>query len=186
MKIEFRKVVRDYLALMGESPGLSPILEEGEDSVVLTLEEELRVRLPALAVEATLITPAEINDEIRLLRPNVLWSDAGMAEISLPPEFLRFHSLRMMGWRAPVRELEPADTLRDQLRGNAPPWMACKENPLVVLVRDSEGLKLQVFGCDQLSERAELMYIPLPELTDDYLVIGRGAYGKVLELLTGR
>ena len=184
MKVSLNKVRRDYLALIGESPGLSPILGEGEDSAVLTLEEELSVRLIPAAIKATLECDPVHLDEIAECSPAIEWGDGGSARLRLPEDYLRLHTLRMYGWKDSVTRVEPPGTLRDSLRGRAPAWMNCPDNPLVVEERDAAGPFLRVYGCPKATERPEqLLYVPEPCIVGDDLKISKAAYRRMLELL---
>lgn len=184
MRISIDRVRRDYLALLGESPGLSPTLDFGEDSAVLTLEEELETRLLPLAVTATLATPAALLDEIEEAVPTLLHADGGETSIRLPSDYLRLHSLKMMEWDNAVREAEPPDSLRCQLGASTPSWMACPRNPLVVERSDAKGRCLAIYGSGKLTP-VHLLYVPLPEISDGMLRIQRAAYPRLLEMLTG-
>lgn len=80
MRKTLKEVVRDYLTLKGESPDLLPVLEEGEDSAVLTLADALRVRLPAAAAAATVMTPSALLGDVARESP-----------LLFPPDFLKHH-----------------------------------------------------------------------------------------------
>lgn len=68
MERQIDGILRDYLALRGESPDLLPVLADGEDSAVLTLADQLKARLLPAAVEATATTPeALMGDAARLI-----------------------------------------------------------------------------------------------------------------------
>ena len=64
MEVTLKRIVRDCLALRGESPDLLPVLEEDEKSAVLTIEDEISVRLPYEAVAATLLTPVGLLGDV--------------------------------------------------------------------------------------------------------------------------
>lgn len=183
MTVSLDRIRRDYLALLGESPGLSPVLEPGEESGVLELEELLKVRLEALAVEATLATPPLWLDEISRSEPETEW-EGGACRLRLPSDYLRLYSLRMEGWKEDVREPEPAGSLRDRLGMRCPDWMACTDNPLVKEGRDADGPYLMVKGVSGMPSSPELLlYVPKPRLTEKKLRISGAAYPRLLELL---
>lgn len=129
MNIMLEQLRRDYLALMGESPGLSPVLEEGEESLVLELEEKLKVRLLPLAIEATMETPLLWLDDLEEAEIVIEWTpDRRCWRLRLPSDYMRLYSLHMGGWKEAVTEIEPADSLRTLLGEGCPRWMACEEN----------------------------------------------------------
>lgn len=184
MLIPIKQIVKDFLAITGESPHLSPTLEEGEDSAVLTLEEMLRARLDDCAVKATLETEPVFLDEIEEIYPEIEWSDDGVGKIRLPSDYLKLMSLRMPDWAESVTETEPKGTLRDALRGNAPRWMACPCRPLVVEGRDRKSRFLRIYGSERCyDEPDELLYIVRPTVEGDALRVSSAAYPRMLELL---
>lgn len=183
MNVTLERLRRDYLALLGESPGLSPVLEEGEESGVLILEEALRARLLPLAIEATLETPELWLDDIERSDPAVSWRGS-TATLRLPSDYLRFYLLEMPGWDAPVTSLEPPGSLRARLGTRCPDWMACAKNPLVMEGRDHEGKFLTVKGVEGHPDTPELLlYVPMPRLTDKKLKISGAAYPLLLDKL---
>lgn len=183
MKVTIEKVVRDYLALRGESPGLLPLLEEGEEgAAVLTLADELRVKIPALAEKAAMETPAARAGEISSAEGALTVNKAGYATVRLPDDYLKLHSIRMDDWAEPLRRTEPEDSLRRALGANAPQWMICRQNPMVVEERDKEGLYLKIYGSSSTDRPAELLYIPRPLFDGEILTIGEAAYRRMLEL----
>ena len=111
MLIPFSKVCHDFLAARGESPDLLPVLEDGEDSAVLTFEAWLRVMLVPKAVEATLAVSPDLLDDITeiTLSPTI---SGKYASASLPPDFLRFLSLSIGEIPVPNVEIPDAATLR--------------------------------------------------------------------------
>lgn len=188
MRVRIDDLRRDCLALLGESPGLSPVLEEGEESGVLLIEDELRARLLPLAAEATLETPLHWLDEIENCGNAIQWSEARTdGIIPLPSDYLRLYCLRLEGWRDHVYEPEPPDTLRAQLGARCPDWMACAENPLVVERTGPEGRCLMVKGVTSNPAKPEIfLYIPRPEIERDELRISSAAYPLLLEKLVSR
>lgn len=183
MNVTLERLRRDYLALLGESPGLSPELEAGEESGVLELEELLGVRLPPLAVEATLETPLLWLDEVESVSPRVTWQN-DVGRIPLPDDYLRLYSLLMSGWSQPVDHPESRATLRGSLGTRCPSWMACQENPLVMEERDESGKFLTVKGVAGRPESPlQLLYVPLPHFTEKKLRISAAAYPRLLEKL---
>lgn len=183
MRVTIDRLRRDYLALRGESPGLSPILEEGEESGVLMLEELLKVKLIPLAVEATLETPLLWLDEIEAASPAVEWTGS-VGRMRLPDDYLQLCSLKMSGWVQPVTRPEPSQTLRARLGARCPDWMACPEHPLVLEGRDAEGKYIIVKGVEGKPAEPELLlYVPLPHLTEKKLRISGAAYPRLLEKL---
>lgn len=99
MTIPFSQVCREYLAARGESPDLLPVLQDGEESAVLTLESWLRTMLVPLAVKATLEADLTRIDDIAEVRLTPEFHD-GSALLTLPDDFLRFLTLYIDG--APV------------------------------------------------------------------------------------
>lgn len=182
MKLKIDRIIRDFLALRGESPDLLPVLGEGEDSAVLTIAEELRVRLLPAAVKAVLTTPlfdiAEVCEA-----PAVPARDSfGSLSVALPDDFLRLHTLQMSDWREPLHCVEPEGTLRSLLGANAPAWMACSERPLVLLRRDDSGPSLRIFGTNS-DTIVRLLYVAKPLLTDATLTLPSASYPILLNLL---
>lgn len=78
MEVSIEKITADYLALRGESPDLLPVLEEGEDSAVLTLAGALLRRIEGAAAAATAMTPAALLADVAQER-TTLW----------PPDYLK-------------------------------------------------------------------------------------------------
>ena len=181
MIISFENVVRDYLALRGESPDLLPVLEEGEESPVLTLATELKAKLPAMAIEATKETPSLFLDEIRSVEAKFEMETPRIARVRMPDDYLAFHSLRMADWKEPLRSPEPVEALRWALGGNAPEWMICTERPMVKEERDAEGLWLKVYGSEAFDLPANILYVPIPEFDGETLVISRAAYLRMIK-----
>lgn len=172
-------MIRDYLALRGESPDLLPVLEEGEDSAVLTLRDQLLALLPSLALKATLDTPPLYHDEIRTLEGEITTDRAGYGILRLPSNYLKLHSLRMNDWKEPLTAVEPPDSLRRHLGAGAPGWMICKENPMVTEASDADGLYLKIYGSDAFDLPFRLLYIPYPECDGETLTISGAAYRKL-------
>lgn len=184
MKIEFSQVCRDYLALRGESPDLLPLLEEDEEAPVLLLSRELRARLPAAAVKATLEVPAVFHDEIRCTEQTPRTDKAGCGLLRMASDYLRLYSVSLADWKEPVRAPEPENSLRRSLGANLPRWMICRERPMVLEERDSEGIVLKVYGSDAFDLPAVVYYIPFPEFDGETLTISRAAYHRMLQILT--
>lgn len=89
MEVSIETVIRDYLALRGESPDLLPVLEEGEDSAVLTLADELKARLPVAAVEATVMTPTQLlGDAVKEVPVTDAWL-GWLLETRALPDYLK-------------------------------------------------------------------------------------------------
>lgn len=181
MKLKFADVVRDYLALRGESPELLPLLEEGEESAVLTLERELRARLPGEALKATLETPLLMLDEIREATGKFEMENARIGRLRLPDDYLKLYYIRMADWKQPVRRPEPEGSLRHSLGGDAPEWMICRENPMVTEERDPRGIYLRIMGSDAFDLPATVYYVPVPEFDGETLTISSGAYRLMME-----
>ena len=189
MNVTFPAILHDFLTLRGESPDLLPELEEGEDSAVLTLSEALRVRLLPAAVEATLALPREEVDIVSSLAVEdadfeFLPSEGGLTSVltlPLPDNYLRFHSLRLAGWREGVRSLEASGTLRAELGANAPAWMVCPAHPMVLEDRDGPLRCLRIYGA--LRPEGELQFVPMPVFAADSLSICSRAYPRLLQLL---
>lgn len=181
MKISFSQVCRDYLALRGESPDLLPLLEEGEEGSVLTLTDELRVRIQQLAEEAEAAFPRLAHDELRKAACPVHPESTGCLRIRLPNDYLKLHTLRMSDWNEPVTETEPDGSLRGTLGRNAPKWMACRHNPMVREERDVDGLFLRVYGSTAEETETELIYVARPYFDGEYLTISRAAYRELLK-----
>lgn len=176
MKISIDQVIRDFLALRGESPELLPELAEGEESAVLTLARELRAKIPAAAVKATLETPHLFLDEIRSVVSDFTVVSGNCGLQRMPPDYLRLYSLQMADWKEPLRAVEPDGTLRSELGARAPQWMICHERPMVKEQRDTEGICLKVYGSEAFDLPATVFYIPFPEFDGQWLTISRGAY----------
>ena len=185
MDFKIDRIIRDYLALRGESPDLLPVLEEGEDSAVLTLARELTTRLPEAAIKATLATPRLMHDELKKMETKVTPDPAGHGIIRLPSDYLSFYSLKLKDWKEELTAIEPPDTLRRALGSNAPPWMICSERPMAIEERDSEGLFLKIYGSDAFDLGATLFYAPRPEFDGEILTISQAAYYLMLYELSG-
>lgn len=71
MNITLNQIVRDFLALRGESPDLLPLLEEGEDSAVLTLSRQVAANIPMAAVDATVSVPASLQTDAERQTDNI-------------------------------------------------------------------------------------------------------------------
>ena len=178
MLVPYEKVRRDFLALRGESPDLLPVLEEGEDSAVLTLDAYLRAALPEMAVKATLQVYEDAQDsldEIGKFEADIEWNGR-VGEVRLPDDYLRLYYLKLEEWCEAVRRVEPKDSLRDRLRGMMPAWMACDHRPMVVEINDEIGKKLRIYGGSRKSRKATVLYIPVPLLSDGGLRISTCAY----------
>lgn len=180
MKIAFAEICRDYLALRGESPDLLPLLEEGEDSAVLTLADELRVRLPEEAARATEATPRKWHDELRTATVKPAIDRGGFLKLRLPADYMMLYSLRMEDWREALTEVEPVDSIRWALGADAPDWMYCTCRPMVKEERDSEGPYLKVYGSGSDNPPAELLYVPRPVFDGATLTISRASYSLML------
>lgn len=182
MKISFSQVCRDYLALRGESPDLLPLLEEGEESAVLTLRDELLARLPAMAVKATLETPVLWLDETRTFEGALLVSDGGVFTARMPADYLRLVSVRMADWKEPLTCPEPPGSLRDALGANAPAWMTCRCRPMVREERDADGISLKIYGSSAGASAGTgtIVYAPVPTIDGEWLVISSAAYRRMI------
>lgn len=187
MLITMNQIRRDFLALRGESPDLLPLLEEGEQSAVLTLDDLLRTRLMECAVRATLDTDPLFLDEIEDYTATIDWRPSGAGRLRLPANYLKFHSLLMPDWAEPVREPEPKESLRGKLRGNAPKWMICPHRPMVAEGRDTRGPFLLIYGSEREYDRPEeCLYIPRPAMEGDALRISAAAYPQMLVYLNSK
>ena len=180
MKIPFDRVLVDWLALHGESPELLPLLEEGEDSAVLKIADELRVRIVDMAIKATLETPSVFLDEIVDYHTASLMDSSGVV-LRMPDDYLKLHSLQMEDWKEKVTATEPEDTLRYALGANAPAWMICAERPMVKAERDSEGIALRVYGTRSTSPPLRLTYVPRPAFDGETLRVSAAAYHRLLQ-----
>lgn len=180
MEVRIDDMVRDYLALRGESPDLLPQLGEGEESAVLTLRRQLLASLPAAAAKATMETPRLFLDEIRSLDVSPEVPEVGVPRYRMPNDYLMFYSLRMADWKEPLEAVEPADSLRRALGARAPAWMVCRDHPMVVEERDADGIVLKVYGSDAFDLPASILYVPQPTVVGDVLRISRGAYWRLL------
>lgn len=184
MLIPFDKIRQDFLSLKGESPRLSPIYEEGEDSAVLTVEDQLKASLIPAAVKATLETEPIYLDEVEEIYPEIEWDDRGIGKIRLPQDYLALVEIWMPDWAEGVTRPEPKESLRNDLRGNAPKWMTCPERPVVVEGRDRKGPFLRIYGSSPIYDEPEqLRYIPRPRFEDSYLRISGAAYPTMLQFI---
>lgn len=180
MEVKIDDMVRDYLALRGESPDLLPLLEEGEESAVLTLRRKLLASLPAAAAKATVETPRLFLDEVREADVSPEVPQRGVPRYRMPDDYLMFYSLRMADWSEPVEAVEPEGSLRRGLGARAPLWMVCRERPMVLEERDGDGIVLKVYGSDAFDLPASILYVPRPAVEGDTLRISRGAYWRLL------
>lgn len=183
MIIPFSKVCRDYLALRGESPDLLPLLEEGEEGAVLTLADELKVRLPQAALQASLEAHPSAPGEVVESMVSPLVAPGGVLLIRLPSDFLKLCSIWMADWREPVYDVEPSGSLRRILGANAPGWMVCPHRPMVCEDCDADGPFLRVFGSRSSGASARLLYMPRPAFDGETLKICASAYQPMLRLL---
>lgn len=181
MRISFETVVRDYLALRGESPGLLPVLEPGEDSAVLTLEAYLRTRLLPEAVRAAISLPLHEVDTLVSASPEPLADAGGTLILRMPDDYLRLHTLRMADWRESLYATEPFGSLRGALCANAPAWMFCTCRPMVREQRDAAGPYLRVFGSRSSSPPVTCLYVPRPSFDGTTLTLPAAAYIPTLE-----
>lgn len=170
MKISIEDIVRDFLALRGESPDLLPMLGEDEEAPVLTLRRALAARVEAEAIRATLAVDPERIDTVKKVEVSAL-------PVRLPGDYLRMLSLRMDDWDEPLRGPEPEDSLRRKLGRNAPAWMTCRHRPMAVERRDSGGLTLEVYGTGVT--HGELLYIPRPRFDGARLTVSTAAYREM-------
>lgn len=184
MLIPFEQIKRDFLALKGESPRLSSFLEEGEDSAVLTLEDQLKATVIPAAIKATLETEHIYLDEIEEIFPGIEWDERGTGKIRLPADYLALAEICMPDWAEGVNRPEPKDSLRNALRGNAPKWMTCSERPLVIEGRDRKGPFLKIYGSEPIYDEPEhLSYIPLPRFEGTDLRLSGAAYPAMIQYL---
>ena len=190
MTVTLDRIIRDYLALRGESPDLLPELEEGEDSAVLTLARALTVRLPEAAVEAVRATPRLELEPTALTgvaassgAPQALRAATPVLTIRLPSDYLLFYSLRMQDWSEPLTALEPEGTLRRALGARAPAWMVCRHRPMAVEERDAEGRYLKVYGTEAAEQPYELLYVRRPAFDGVVVTLPEAAYGRLLAAL---
>ena len=184
MKVSLQRIIEDYLASRGESPDLLPILEEGEESAVLTLSRQLKVSLLPAAIKATLEAPTLHFDELRQANVTPLVDTGGLLVLRMPDDYLRLYSLRMGDWKEPVRKVEPEGSLRYVLGANAPEWMICSERPMVTEKRDATGITLRVYGSQSMSAPPELLYVPLPTFDGETLTLQRSVYEGFLKSLS--
>ena len=174
------QVIRDCLAVRGESPGLLPLLEEGEESAVLTISDQLKATLISQATEATLKADPLRLDELKTLETVPKVENEGWMKVRMPADYLKLHTLRMSDWNEALTEVEPEGSLRRALGANAPEWLICRERPMVTEGRDTEGIYLKIYGSESGKAPAELLYVPLPRLENDTLVISEAAYSIFL------
>lgn len=181
MKIPFSQIRRDYLALRGESPDLLPLLEEGEDSAVLTIADELRVRILQLATEAELALPYLDHDEIRSADAAPERVSDAEVRIRMPDDYLMLYSLKMPGWLEPLTAVEPPGSLRGALGAAAPAWMTCPHRPMALEGRDTQGVFLRVLGLGSGITPEHLLYVARPTFDGNYLTISSKAYPLILK-----
>lgn len=185
MKIPYSSVRRDFLALRGESPDLLPVLDDDEQSAVLTLDAFLRAAIPSAAIEATLRADPLSLDEIAVFNGKISWSSR-WGYIEMPADYLKFHYLKLPEWEAGVSSPEPSSSLRFKLGPRLPLWMACDHNPMVVEERTPAGIRLKICGSSRQSVAPEsLLYIPLPKLEEEILTISGSAYALMMAALSG-
>ena len=175
MKISFTQICREYHALRGESPDLSPLLDEDEYSPVLSIERELGARLLPAAIEATLGTPLPLLDEIRSVTLTPVRRE-GILCIDAPKDYLRFISLKLSDNPEPVKRPE-REGLRYSLGASAPPWMITPANPMVTEHPSPESTTLRIYG--SAGGPVILTYVPMPEFDGVTLTISRHAYYRL-------
>lgn len=192
MIIPFSKVCHDFMAAHGESPDLLPVLQDGEDSAVLTLEAWLRTMLIPKAIEATLQCDLQSLGEYEelTLRPSV---NGGYSILELPDDFLRFISLSIGENPVPLTSVAEAAQIRFRLSKGKLPCRGLLDTSRssvaasrLSLDEPKSSLFLLPDGRLLLDNIAEgsavtLRYVPKPFLdSSDLLHISEAAYWRLI------
>ncbi|MDE6010426.1 MAG: hypothetical protein K2F87_03130 [Muribaculaceae bacterium] len=120
-----------------------------------------------LTMEAPLERFTETVDFRRLLLSESDWGEEGFAELTLPADFCRIHSLRLPGWGSTLSESIPGDPLRVALGESAPPWMALRRTRPWMRLMKRGATHLLRFGPPVAALPDEAAYISLPTYDED-------------------
>lgn len=145
MNVALNQIVSSVLALLNESPDLSPALFEDEECSVLKVEDQIKALVGKAAKDATLLIPPMLSDETVVVSPEYTKEDKNII-VKVPGDFFRFVWLKMSDWEEPVMELTAPDTLRGRLRNQAPAWMINRQRPMVMQDCHADGSVIRVFG----------------------------------------
>ena len=188
MIVPFSKVCHDFMAAHGESPDLLPVLQDGEDSAVLTLEAWLRTMLIPKAIEATLQCDLKMLGEYEelTLRPSVT---GGFSLLELPDDFLRFVSLSIGENPVPLTSVADPAQIRFRLSKDKLPCRGLLDTSRSSFAAPGEpksSLYLLPDGrllLDNIEEGSavSLRYVPKPFLdSSDLLHISEAAYWRLI------
>lgn len=188
MTFRYDKIRGDVLALLGESPGLPNLLEEDEESNVLTIDRMLKPHLASCALQATLASDPLFLDEIVDIYPDIEWLGDSHGRMRMPEDFLTLQVLKMTDWGEPLMHLEAEESLRGRLGSRAPGWLVNARRPMAMLRRDGSGLWLYFAGSDSHDGSPELLsYVRRPSVSTSWTVALSGvAYPEMIALLAGK
>ena len=194
MIVPFSRICHDFLAVRGESPDLLPVLQDGEESAVLTLEAWLRTVLISRAVEATMHTDPSRLEEFGEFTMKT-GKGTGFEFLTPPADFLRFISLSIGENAPPKTTLNKVSDLRFRRRkrdeneglpdrnnsGGCTFWKERTEPEACIL---PDGRILIANSGEETAEEktVTLRYVPRPFLdSSDLLHISEAAYEEMIK-----
>lgn len=158
--------VTDLVALrMDEFPDCRTPPAPGTSSRV-TLAEMIEPVIEKMALRLTLATPldgfSDPADMCAHIRAESDWGEEGYAEVQLPDDFCRLHSLRMAGWGRTLSDDNPGHPLSIALGDSAPGWAT--SNPLYpwLLTYTRQSATVMRFGPATSAIPICASYIPKP------------------------
>lgn len=136
-----------------------------------SLREMVAVLMEPVACSLTRELPlahfSTLSDMRQHIRVNTDWGEEGYAEVDLPEDFCRLHSLRLEGWGATLSEDYAADPLRVALGEMAPGWLASQRlRPWLRIMHRDSGATLR-FGPPTAATPLEANYVALPRYDAD-------------------
>ena len=195
MIVPFSKICHDFLAVRGESPDLLPVLQDGEESAVLTLEAWLRTVLISRAVDATLRTDPSRLEEFGEFTMKAR-KDTEFEILTPPADFLRFISLSI-GENAPPKTVLNDITnfrFRRRRKGDKNEGLPDRNNSGGIIFRKErtepdayilpDGRILIENSWEETAEEkaVTLRYVPRPFLdSSDLLHISEAAYEEMIK-----
>lgn len=143
------------LALQPTSAARSSLAEMTE-----VLLEPVARDLTRAAPLSQFAAPADMRPHIR---SEADWGEDGFAEVELPADFCRLHSLRMERWGLTLTDDFHGDPLRAALGETAPAWLTAQTmRPWLRIMRHDDRATMR-FGPVTEPMPLAASYIPLPE-----------------------
>ena len=169
-RVAIREIAAEVAALMGESL----LLEcQPEESLFPDLEEQVRIRAPAILSDLILESPPEhLADAGKRMEANPTIDESGTVTLELPEDFLRLLYVRMSDWVRGATELIPFSS--PEAARHFSKWKGIRgtrECPAAIRGFTPEGkqcIKLYSSGKDAFLETA--LYIPFPALDSDEIL----------------